>query len=170
LLDLAASLPQYRFRLVGGPAAGAGERAYFEALRDRAATLANVEMTGFVSVADVESHFDGAALFVNTSVGEGFPNTFLQAWSRGMPTVSFFDPQVECEAQAVGVVASDLDAMRSRIEALMSHRALWQSTGRRALNAFAQRYSVDRTIDAYEGLIEEVLARRGEHQLRGEPA
>jgi glycosyltransferase involved in cell wall biosynthesis len=60
--------------------------------------------------------------------------------------------------------------MRSRIEALMSHRALWQSTGRRALNAFAQRYSVDRTIDAYEGLIEEVLARRGEHQLRGEPA
>jgi glycosyltransferase involved in cell wall biosynthesis len=170
LLDLAASLPQHRFRLVGGPAAGAGERAYFEALRDRAATLANVEMTGFVSVADVESHFDGAALFVNTSVGEGFPNTFLQAWSRGMPTVSFFDPQVECEAQAVGVVASDLDAMRSRIEALMSHRALWQSTGRRALNAFAQRYSVDRTIDAYEGLIEEVLARRGEHQLRGEPA
>ena len=60
------------------------------------------------------AHFDGAALFVNTSVGEGFPNTFLQAWSRGMPTVSFFDPQVEFDGQPVGIVAPDADAMRAR--------------------------------------------------------
>ena len=169
-LDLAASLPQYRFRLVGGPAGGGHERTYFDALQRRAATLANVEMTGFVPLVDIERHFDGAALFVNTSVGEGFPNTFLQAWSRGIPTVSFFDPQVECDGRPVAIVAPDADTMRVRAEALMSDRALWQTTSQRALRAFEQRYSVGRAIDAYERVIDSVLARRGEQQLRGEPA
>ena len=156
-LDLAAALPQYRFRLVGGPARGAEERAYFESLRRRAATLANVEMTGFVPLADIEPHFDGAALFVNTSLGEGFPNTFLQAWSRGMPTVSFFDPQVQCDDAPVGIVAADPDAMRARVAALMSERALWQASGERARRAFERRHSVGRAVDAYERVIDGLL-------------
>jgi hypothetical protein len=52
----------------------------------------------------------------------------------------------------------------------MSDRALWQVTGQRALRVFEQRYSVGRAIDAYERVIEGVLAERGAQQLRGEPA
>lgn len=170
-LELAAGLPHYRFRLVGGPAEGADERAYFEALQRQAAGLANVEMSGFVPVGEVEAQFDGAALFVNTSIGEGFPNTFMQAWSRAMPTVSFFDPQVECEGAPVGVVAPDLDSMRAHIQALMSDRARWQASGARALHAFEQRYGVARAVDAYERVIESVLAQRSPSPLQArEPA
>ena len=64
-LELAARLPQYRFRLVGGPADQAEERRYFEELQARAKVLPNVEMTGYVPYADIESMFDGAAIFVN---------------------------------------------------------------------------------------------------------
>lgn len=157
-LELAAALPQYCFRLVGGAASGSDEQAYFESLRERAAALPNVDMTGFVPVADVEAHFDAAAVFVNTSLGEGFPNTFLQAWSRGVPTVSFFDPQIVSDGEPVGQVVSDLDAMRERIDALMREPGRWQACSARARRGFERRFSIERTIDAYERVID-ALAR-----------
>ena len=153
-LDLAEALPQRRFRLVGGPAGGQSERAYFDALCRRASRLRNVEMVGFVPVADIEAQFDGAAVFVNTSIGEGFPNTFLQAWSRGMPTLSFFDPQVRLDGQPVVEVASDFEAMCRQLDALLSDAAAWRARGSMALRAFEQGHSVERAVDAYERLIE----------------
>ncbi|MGE5116999.1 MAG: glycosyltransferase family 4 protein [Betaproteobacteria bacterium] len=165
-LELAAPLPQRRFRLVGGPAAGAAERRYFDELQRRAAALTNVELTGFVPTADIERHFDGASLFVNTSLGEGFPNTFLQAWARGIPTVSFFDPQVELAGVPVGIVVSDLAAMRERVDALLADPARWHVAGERARRAFEQRHSVARSVGAYERLFERVLARRHEPAAR----
>ena len=170
-LELAAALPQRRFRLVGGPAGGADERAYYASLQRRAAELPNVEMTGFVPFADVEQHFDGAALFINTSIGEGFPNTFLQAWSRGIPTVSFFDPLVQLDGAPVAFVEPDLDSMRGRVAALLDDRAAWQQAGARARRAFEQRHSVARTIDAYERVIHDVLSRSARGAVRAhEPA
>jgi glycosyltransferase involved in cell wall biosynthesis len=157
-LELAAALPEYRFRLVGGAAPGAAEADYLRAVQQRAVQLPNVEVMGFVPITEVETQFDGAALFVNTSIGEGFPNTFLQAWSRGMPTVSFFDPQVEFEGAAVGIVVANVEAMQREVRALMSDRARWLAAGERALRTFEVRYSAARTVDAYERLFESVLA------------
>ncbi|MCB2141254.1 hypothetical protein KQH27_00940, partial [bacterium] len=47
---------------------------------------------GFLPPAEVESILDSALVLLNTSELEGFPNTFLQAWRRGLPVISFFDP------------------------------------------------------------------------------
>ena len=89
LLELARRLPQRRFVMVGGPRGG--DAALFERTRAEAATLPNVEFTGFLPLAEVESRFDAARLLVNTSDYEGLPNTFLQAWARGVPTLGTVD-------------------------------------------------------------------------------
>jgi glycosyltransferase involved in cell wall biosynthesis len=168
-LELAAALPQRRFRLVGGPASGEAERRYHAELQRRAAQLPNLEMTGFVPYPDIEPQFDGAALLVNTSTDEGFPNTFLQAWSRGMPTVSFFDPQAQADdGEPVGAVASDVPAMRARIEALLTDRAAWQAAGQRALRAFERRHAVPSSVAVYERVIEGLLAERRALRLGAE--
>ena len=86
-------------------------------------------MTGFVPYADVDPCFDNASLHVSTAAGEGFPNTFLQAWARGIPTVSFFDPEAKFDGLAVGVVVPDLDAMTQAVLALKTNSARWGKQG-----------------------------------------
>jgi glycosyltransferase involved in cell wall biosynthesis len=109
LLELAKRLPQRRFVLVGGPSAGAPD--LYERVRAQAATMPNVEMTGFLPLAEVEPLFDRARVFVNTSIYEGMPNTFLQAWARGVPTVA----TVDVEAPVHRVVA-DLEGLALQVE------------------------------------------------------
>jgi glycosyltransferase involved in cell wall biosynthesis len=153
-LDLAQALPQWRFKLVGGPAAG---MEHFQALQRRAQALPNVVMTGFVPHADVEAHFDGAAVFVNTAVSEGFPNTFMQAWSRGMPSVSFFDPGTRLDGRPVGVVVPDLPAMVEAVTRLKTDEAAWRDEGRRAAEYLRRHHGVIGVVDDYERIFDRLL-------------
>ena len=159
-LELARALPACRFRLVGGPDGSADGRAYFDDIRTRAAALPNVEITGFVPFVDVERHFDGASIFVNTSSGEGFPNTFLQAWSRAIPTVSFFDAGASVAGQPVGVVVPDTAAMVAAVQQLKGSPSLWAETGERARACFESRHSADRITEAYEQLLVDAMGQR----------
>jgi glycosyltransferase involved in cell wall biosynthesis len=160
-VELAARLRHRRFIMVGGSYDDSGR---LEALRARAAALGNLECVGHVHYAKIETQFDGGAVFVNTSSSEGFPNTFLQAWSRGMPTVSFFDPQVEFEGRPVAQIAPDLESMVAQVEALLAAPALWADRGQLARRCFEQRYSLDAAVSGYESVIQGLWA--DEHKPR----
>ncbi len=151
-IDLARRCPNYRFRLVGGGAPD--ESKLFDCICRKAGTLPNVEMTGFVPLVEVEKHFDEGSLLVNTSETEGFPNTFLQAWSRGMPTVSFFDPGARWREHKVGEVVSSLDDMVSCVRSLMQDESRWRRAGSICHEYFSGHHSVGRAADAYEALFD----------------
>lgn len=153
-VELAARLPALRFCLVGGPVDNADERAYCRRVAEQAAAVPNLELTGHLPLPDVEARFDSASVFVNTSVGEGFPNTFLQAWSRQIPTVSFFDPERHIDGQPVGVVVPDIEAMASSVHRLMTDRAGWAESGERCRRAFEASHSVPRVVDEFERVLE----------------
>ena len=155
-IELARRCPHYRFRLVGGGARD--EDGLFDRISREAATLPNLEMTGFVPFADVEKCFDDGSLLVNTSVAEGFPNTFLQAWSRGMPTVSFFDPDVRWKEHAVGEVVGSLDDMAKCVQSLMSDEERWRRASSLCREYCAVHHSVDRAVDAYEAMLDHLGA------------
>ncbi len=108
LLELAQRLPERRFVMIGGPGP---DPAFFEAMRRRAAALPNVEFKGFLPLAEVERWFDRARVLVNTSTYEGMPNTFLQAWARGVPTAALVDV-----GAPVHRVAADVEALSSLVE------------------------------------------------------
>ncbi len=89
-----------------------GGKTYFDDVAAAAARLPNVTMLGPVRYADTGALFDRAKVFLNTSSIEGFPNTFLQAWIRGVPVVSFFDPDGLVKRLQLGRIAASLDDMR----------------------------------------------------------
>jgi glycosyltransferase involved in cell wall biosynthesis len=153
LLDIAERLPHRRFVLIGGPSVG-GERlkpGYFEEVRSRAARLANVEFTGFLPLAEVERWFDRARLLVLTSVYEGMPNVFLQAWARGVPTVATVDV-----GAAVNTVFSDAAQGAARIEALLSDSALWTQASHDCLTYFERNHSASEVLARYARLFDEL--------------
>jgi len=152
-LDIAERLPGRRFVMIGGPSIG-GERlkaGYFEELRARAATLPNVEFTGFLPLAAVERWFDQARLLVLTSVYEGMPNVFLQAWARGVPTVSTVDV-----GAPVNTVFQDVGQGAARVETLLSDSALWTQASDDCLAHFERNHSASEVLARYARLFDEL--------------
>jgi glycosyltransferase involved in cell wall biosynthesis len=109
LIDIATALPQYRFDLAG-PASDAWSRDVL----DRAGR-AGIRVVGRVSRDDMRAVYDGAAALLCTSKFEGFPNTFLEAWSHGVPVISAVDPDGLIASRQLGLVARSTDEFVSAI-------------------------------------------------------
>jgi glycosyltransferase involved in cell wall biosynthesis len=82
---LARQFPQERFVIICQRATGDDR---YEQLIDEAGKVANLEFIERVPFSEIAGYFARAKVFVNTSDSEGFPNTFIQACSAGVPIVS----------------------------------------------------------------------------------
>jgi glycosyltransferase involved in cell wall biosynthesis len=149
-LELARRLPRYRFTMVGGAALDDPEfHAHIEAL---ARELPNVEFTGFLPLAQAERWFDRARLLVNTSLYEGMPNTFLQAWARGVPTVSTVDI-----GTPVNHSVRDLDGLARTVERLLAEPAAWREASARCRAHFASTHAPEETMARYGRVFSQVV-------------
>lgn len=153
-LDLAQALPQFRFRMIGGPVPD--EAPLYEAIRKRARTISNLEFLGFVPYAQVENHFDDASIFVNTSESEGFPNSFLQSWARGVPTVSFIDSGAGADGRRIGRQVGTFAEMVDRVAAWLGSDADRAREGRVCREYFSSNHLPTRVLEVYERIFTEM--------------
>lgn len=146
VIDLARRLPNVRFVVVGG-----GRDVNTRPMREAASQLANLEYAGPIAYSRVGEYFDRARIFLNTSSLEGFPNTFLQAWVRSLPVVSFFDPDRLIERHGLGRKCTDLDEMVRSLTELLGREDERSAIGQRArafaLNEYSARNVAGRYLD-----------------------
>lgn len=154
-LRLAKKLPDIQFRMVGGP--GYGEESLFDAIKTEAKKIPNLKFVGFVPHADIESEFNSARVFVNTSISEGFPNTFLQAWSRSIPTVSFFKTNSLIGGHDVEMLVDTEEDLAHSVAVLMSSDFECARIGENANKYFMSSHSVNATVLLYSKLINEIV-------------
>ena len=100
LLDLAERCPEFEFDMVG---VANTDSDYARRVLQRADSLPNVELHGYVPHAEVDEYYRHASAVLCTSDWEGFPNTFVEAWSRGIPVVTRWDADAIVEANGLGV-------------------------------------------------------------------
>jgi glycosyltransferase involved in cell wall biosynthesis len=155
LLDLARRLPEFEFMIIMN---FAQQDTHDECVR-RAKELPNVTMLERVPYALIESYFANARLHLNTSLFEGFPNTFLQAAKYGVPTISLqVDPGFMLSRHGCGLVcAGDFSKLETGTRDLMNDRALRDQIGQRALDYVRAHHDKDVIIPRYEQVLSSVL-------------
>jgi glycosyltransferase involved in cell wall biosynthesis len=158
ILDLARALPRARFTVVGGaPAPGLPGAEAAETFLREASALPNVTCAGYQPPDAVAPFYDRAAVVINTSVGEGFPNVFLEAWARGRPVVTAgIDPDGVIARHGLGVCADGLEAMQEALGRLLEDGARRGELGAGARRYVEQYHAVGPVIDRYEALIRSV--------------
>ena len=149
-LDMARRFPQHRFMLVGGQDGDRRGQEYAEGVRAAARALPNMTVHGFTPFEEAERLFDGARVVMNTSEYEGFPNTFLQAWARGIPTVSFVDTGSRHHGEPVYEAARDPDHAAAILARLMDDDTEWERCSRLVAEHFCEHHSIEAALRVYE--------------------
>lgn len=157
-IELARRLNPLVASMVGG--AQPPEHALFQQLRASAADVGNLTLHGRLPYRATNQVFDRARLFVNTSDIEGFPNTFLQAWVRGIPVISFFDPDDIIRRNGLGCAVASLDEMVSAARRLATDSHAWLETSTRCRAYMARCYGEDQILAPYLETVSQVAGGR----------
>jgi glycosyltransferase involved in cell wall biosynthesis len=147
LLDLARVLPWHSFHMVGG--ALTGESSCHSEIESAAAGIDNLVLHGRLPYADANRTCDRARLLVSTSDVEGFPNVFLQAWIRGVPVVSYLDPDNLIEREGLGIAVGSPADMRRAVSHLLADDAARAAAGERCRAFMDREFADSRILGAY---------------------
>lgn len=156
LVDLARALPDTRFVMIGGQVRG--HEDLYRSIEREAAGLSNLEFVGYVPFEQTHDYFARARLLVNTSAIEGFPNTYLQAWSAGKPVVASFDPDDTIRDRELGAVFTDLEGAQETIRAMWSDGQRRRDIGERATAYVREKHSEEAVLQKLCSLLDRLTA------------
>lgn len=157
VLDLAAAVPEASFRLVGVETTESSPELLAR-MRERAERLPNVELMGILPRERLLAELERAAALVTTSQVEGMPNTFLEAWARGIPVLSLsVDPDGRVARHEAGIVAGGSDERFARgARELWADRELRDRLGANGRRFVRERHSAEAVADRWLELIREL--------------
>jgi glycosyltransferase involved in cell wall biosynthesis len=156
-LDLAEQMPDQPCVLIGMRDAAHPEVA--RAVADRAAGLFNLTVLYDVPPDRIAQHLRTAKVLVNTSVYEGFSNTFVQAAMAGVPICSLtVDPDGLLTRQEIGLCAGGrLEMLVASVRALSVSERQRQELGRRAFAYAATHHDLRCTTDDFKLLVQRLV-------------
>lgn len=155
LLDVAEALPEVIFDVAGKPSDA--ENPYSVKVLARAKAIRNVHMYGMVPRDRMADLYRNASLLCCTSIYEGFPNTFLEAWSCGLPIVSTYDPDDLIKNKKLGIFTKDRAELISGVQLLLESSLKWKAMSENAIQYFNENHALEKAMQRFENLFLEML-------------
>lgn len=140
VLEMAKRCPGITFHMAGS--ANSSSEYAAKVLAD-AKTIPNVRMHGSLGRAELNKLFHSCSLLCCTSTTEGFPTTFLEVWSCGMPIVTTFDPDDVIKRHGLGRAVNSMDELIAEIQSLPRSESYEQMS-----NAARKYYLENQTVEA----------------------
>jgi glycosyltransferase involved in cell wall biosynthesis len=161
-LELVERSPELRFWMVTHTHPTRWQSLAAE-VRERAARLPNLEIFPRLPREELLSLYNRATAVINTSLFEGFPNTFLEAWARGTPIVSLrIDPDDVISRHGLGVVAGgSLEIASGAIHSFARDRTAAKASGEAGRRHIERIHAPVVVGPRWVALIQELMARSG---------
>lgn len=143
LADELQNLPNVQFIMIGAIQGSSSTRRKYRELIDKTHAL---KYLGEQKQETVNKILARSHIFVSTSLREGFPNTFIQAWMRQVPVASLnVDPDRLITSQSLGLVADSFEKLKDSVRTLATQEGLRHQLGLNA-RTFAQHYFSIRNV------------------------
>ena len=115
---------------------------------------------GFIPYAELAPFYTRAALLLCTSDWEGYPNTFMEAWSRGVPVVSTIDPDNVITTHATGRrITTDETLIADTLTAMLADETAWRQYAERARSFFLETHTPEAAGATWFNLLCELVTR-----------
>jgi glycosyltransferase involved in cell wall biosynthesis len=155
-------LPTVHFVMVGEAPADVRSATWLRSLLAEIDGLPNLEFIGRRTLQEVNALLARAHVFVNTSVREGFPNTFIQSWLRETVVVSLrVNPDRVLDRERVGICAGNEMELQRVVRRMLLDPALREQYARRG-RVHAERWHSLRNAEILVALIDSCVTPRGE--------
>lgn len=151
-LDLAEKFSDHKdkiFLIVGR----INDRVLFKNTVKRIMTLPNVKYLGELKQGEVNELLNTSHILINTSEYEGFPNTFIQAWMRGVPIISLnVNPDNVLKNEGIGFHSCSFKQLVIDLEILANNNELRKKMGEKARRYAIRNHSlsnIEKILDIF---------------------
>jgi len=144
----------YLFKVIGN----LPKTDYGKELQKRINRSDNVKYYGEKENGFINNELSEVGLLVNTSVSEGFSNTFIQAWMNGTPVLSLnSDPDGVMEQHKIGINCSgDISRLSTELEWLL-YSDDYLEICENALRVSNELFSLKSNVKAIENLFIDIV-------------
>lgn len=133
-------LNNVEFLMIGRP----GSEEKYQNLHKIISKTKNIRYLGEKKLEEVNMILSESHIFVNTSVAEGFPNTFIQAWMRKVPVVSLsVHADNILDEYDIGIVGKTFEGMSDAVRELVINRDVREEMGERAVKYALNAHGTD---------------------------
>lgn len=131
------------FTMIGRP-----DDYYTKLVADASRSLPNFQYLRELSNDEVNERLCESHILVNTSLYEGFSNTFVQAWMRKVVVMSLnSDPDHLLTTENLGFLLNSPDEMEQKLNELIHNKELLSEMGQKAFDYANEYHSYTRNME-----------------------
>lgn len=154
-MRLAETIPEARFQMIGG--CSPENQELYDKIKETSKRISNLEFLGVVPFHEVNEYFSRASILVNTSMFEGFPHAFIQAWMHYVPVVSLnADPDELLCKNRLGFHSKTFDQVVEDIKTLLKNEALREEMSVNGRKYVEREHDITKNIREYIEVFEHV--------------
>jgi glycosyltransferase involved in cell wall biosynthesis len=156
LLEAARRCPEIGFDIVGTPNQAS---EYATGLIEAAAQMPNVKAHGRLATDELNKLYRSCRILCCTSTLEGFPTTFLEAWSCGIPVITTFDPDEIVARHGLGRVAQSQEEIVSYLRGLLANASEYARLSQAARTYYSENHTVEAVSKRFQTAFNELVSR-----------